>query len=464
MRDPYPHQMDALLYCQEHRHAALFLEMRLGKTKVAINALQYHGTNLVVAPLSVLYTWQAELLAEGIDPEKAVLLEGPVQNRLNTAEACLALEGTKGNEWEEPFWCLTNYETLRLAPAIATLPWYGVVLDESSKIRNPGRRVRDSKQGGYRRAGQTTDVCLAGFRNVQRRFILTGLPAPESPLDYFNQLAFLDGTFMGCSNFWQFRAKYFILIERAYKWYPRKGVREKIREEIQARCFVLNRQQVGMANQRIYETREVEPSPDQVRLLKQAKREFAVTVNGETRKTQWAIVVANWMNQISGGTLANTVVGEGKTKELVDLLTGELADQQVVVWFRFNSELWAVRSAVMAKGIRCELVLGEVPPEERNRWCQQFSKGEFTVLLVQLKCGKFGLDLSAASTAIYYSNGFSHEDRAQSEDRIEHPRKREPLLFVDLVTRGSTDRTVLSLLKQKVSAGKFFYEKVLGSI
>ncbi len=77
--------------------------------------------------------------------------------------------------------------------------------------------------------------------------------------------------------------------------------------------------------------------------------------------------------------------------------------------------------------------------------------------MFDIQCGKFGLDLSAASTAIYYSNGFSHEDRAQSEDRIEHLRKREPLLFVDLVTRGSTDRTVLSLLRQKVSAGKFFY-------
>ena len=106
--------------------------------------------------------------------------------------------------------------------------------------------------------------------------------------------------------------------------------------------------------------------------------------------------------------------------------------------------------------------LGKRPPEERNLWCQKFSKGEFRVLLVQLKCGKFGLDLSAASTAIYYSNGFSHEDRAQSEDRIEHPRKKEPLLFVDLLTKDSSDAKVLRMLKQKVAVGKSFYDEVLG--
>ena len=451
IRDPYPHQMKALLYCQQQQHPALFLEMRLGKTKVAINALQHHGNILVVAPLSVLGVWQQEIEAEGLTGIR--ILEGRAQDRLKLARSCC-------NDLKTS-WCLTNYETLRLVPEIADLPWYGVVLDESSKIRNPGKRVWNNKTLEYRRAGQTTDVCLAGFRQAQRRFVLTGLPAPEGPLDYFNQMAFLDGSFMGCTNYWQFRAKYFNLIERAYKWYPKPGVREKIRAAIQDRCFVLNRQQVGMANERVYETREVEPSPDQVRLLKQAKQTFSITVGEETRKTQWAIVVANWMNQISGGTLGTHTVGEGKTRELVDLLTGELAEEQCVVWFRFNAELWAVREAVMKAGIRCEVVYGAVPPEERNHWCQQFSKGEFRVLLVQLKCGKFGLDLSAASTAIYYSNGFSHEDRAQSEDRIEHPRKREPLLFVDLITKGSTDRTVLSLLKRKIIRSMYFYEQVM---
>ena len=446
-----------MVYCMEQQHPALFMQMRLGKTKVAINTLQHHGNNLVVAPLSVLGTWHRELLAEGL--HKVVFLEGRAEERLTMARQCC--------QDFKSVWCLTNYETLRLVPQIADLPWFGVVLDESSKLRNPSKRIWDRAKGAYRRAGQTVDVCLTRFQNTQRRFILSGLPAPESLLDYFNQMAFLDGQFMGCRSYWQFRAKHFNLVERAYKWYPRKGVREKILVEVKQRCFVLSREQVGMANQRIYESREVEPSAQQVRLLKEVRESYSVTVGKETRRTQWAVVAANWMNQISGGYIhgndgRTASLGSKKTRELLDLLQGELAEEQCVVWFRFNAELWAVREAVMTTGIRCECIWGNVPPEERNLWCQKFSKGEFRVLLVQLKCGKFGLDLSAASTAIYYSNGFSHEDRAQSEDRIEHPRKKEPLLFVDLLTKDSSDAKVLRMLKQKVAVGKSFYDEVLG--
>ena len=78
-----------------------------------------------------------------------------------------------------------------------------------------------------------------------------------------------------------------------------------------------------------------------------------------------------------------------------------------------------------------------------------------------MKCGKFGLNLSSSSTAIYFSNGFSHEDRAQSEDRIEHTEKNEPLLFIDLVTRGSSDQRILNLLNQKVKQSRYFYNEVL---
>jgi SNF2 family DNA or RNA helicase len=72
-----------------------------------------------------------------------------------------------------------------------------------------------------------------------------------------------------------------------------------------------------------------------------------------------------------------------------------------------------------------------------------------------------GLDFSAASTAIYYSNSLNPEDRLQSEDRIVHPAKREPLLYIDLLTRGSVDEDIHLALQDKGAESKFFLSRVL---
>ena len=438
-RELYPYQHEALVHCMNNENVALFMEMRLGKTLVTIRALQYHGNVLVVAPLSVLGTWQNELAAEGIP--NVCTLRGPVEGR--EAHVCELFRFRTA-----PCWVLTNYETLRLAPGITKLPWYAVVFDESSKLRN----VRT----------KTSKICLSEFKRTKRRFILTGLPAPESPLDYWGQMAFLDGEFMKHRSYWTFRDRLFMQpTGRTYGWFPRKGVRDQIRDAVNERAFVLSRKNAGIGNKRVYETRMVEPSQEQERLFTEIKAHWEATLGEEKLSTKWAMVAASWVNQVSGGFLHKQKVGDGKLQELVELLKGELADQQVVVWFRFNAELESTHALLQERSIKSCTVLGETKPELRYKYVNEFNAGKVRVLLVQLKCGKFGLNLSSSSTAIYFSNGFSHEDRAQSEDRIEHTEKNEPLLFIDLVTRGSSDQRILNLLNQKVKQSRYFYNEVL---
>ena len=82
--------------------------------------------------------------------------------------------------------------------------------------------------------------------------------------------------------------------------------------------------------------------------------------------------------------------------------------------------------------------------------------------MLQQKIGKFGLNLSHASTAVYFSNGFSREDRIQTEDRIEHTHKKEPLLLIDLVCRNSIDQTIVKTLTRKESVSQYYLaEKIV---
>jgi SNF2 family DNA or RNA helicase len=80
---------------------------------------------------------------------------------------------------------------------------------------------------------------------------------------------------------------------------------------------------------------------------------------------------------------------------------------------------------------------------------------------MQVSTGKFGLNLSSASTAIYFSNSLRPEDRIQSEYRIEANNKKEPLLYVDLLTKGTVDERILNVLKKKQTHARDFLSGVV---
>src|SRR3990167_9240941 len=205
LREPRQHQVRALDYAQGKDQIALFMEMRLGKSMVAIRwAKAKAGRHLVVAPLSVLPSWVEELELEGVKPEDVSILHG----------------WRPGKEIElKASWYLVNYESLRARPEILRLGFTTAIFDESTKIRNP--------------QAQISKILMNHTALPTRRALLSGLPAPESPLDYFSQFKILKGDFMGFHSYWDFRGRLFHAPSwRPYDFLPRPGVLTKIKEAV----------------------------------------------------------------------------------------------------------------------------------------------------------------------------------------------------------------------------------------
>ena len=78
-----------------------------------------------------------------------------------------------------------------------------------------------------------------------------------------------------------------------------------------------------------------------------------------------------------------------------------------------------------------------------------FQRKEVRVLVLQQATAQTGVDLSAADTAIYFSTPPGQMARVQTEDRILSLKKSSPLLYVDLVVKGSVDEDVMELLAEK---------------
>ena len=154
--------------------------------------------------------------------------------------------------------------------------------------------------------------------------------------------------------------------------------------------------------------------------------------------------------------LDGNVINSEKFEVLLQLLNE--TSGCVVVWFRFNEELHYVHDQLQKLGISCAAYYGDVTVEDRKTIETEFQSGVYKCILLQVKTGLYALDLSAADTAVYYSNSFSLEERIQSEKRISHPKKTSTLKYVDLLTKGWPDTTIYNALKRKNISAKLIWE------
>ena len=65
--------------------------------------------------------------------------------------------------------------------------------------------------------------------------------------------------------------------------------------------------------------------------------------------------------------------------------------------------------------------------------------------------GGYGITLTAASTMIYYSNGYDLEIRMQSEARIDRIGQEKPMTYIDLIAEDTIDTKIVTSLRNKVN-------------
>jgi SNF2 family DNA or RNA helicase len=411
--------------------------MRLGKTLIIIRRLrQVLGSILVVAPNDALISWEDELTREN---EPYLRITGTREQRLDQLN----------KSYSRIKYILTNKEAFISIPELANFRWHAVVLDESTFLKNPKSQV----------SGFFTN----NFRLAQHRIILTGTPAPESSLDYFQQLKFLTSDILREHNYYQFRMRHFKQL--GYDWVLLGSGKKFLTQQLVKHCYTLKRRDVNLDSKKIYEKRAIElPKP-----VRDAYDEVKATFSlryAETRtdkKTIYATDVFNWLRQMTSGIIDNNIVHSEKILSIINLLQGELKNDQVVVWTNYILENKTLQAHLKHSGINCQNILGETRPETRSTIVKAFQLHKYRVLICQVQCAKFGLNLSAARTAIYYSCPLAFIDRSQSEDRILNINDKSPLLYIDIVARDTVDEDILDSLKYKLNEQKLI-EKLVKEI
>ena len=91
--------------------------------------------------------------------------------------------------------------------------------------------------------------------------------------------------------------------------------------------------------------------------------------------------------------------------------------------------------------------------DQRQDKIQKFQDPKSTVrfLVGTTQTGGYGITLTAASTMIYYSNGYDLEKRQQSEARIDRIGQHFPMTYNDLMVEDTIDERIVKALRKKVN-------------
>lgn len=405
----------------------LFMEMRLGKTRVAVAALRARvpeGENiLIVAPYSALASWALEL---------------------DTIGASYSL-WTKDSKYSMARWILINKDAPRRARAIVHLSqvvFYAVVLDESPFIKNPqsdmfafwSRGMLDKKP-----------VLSQSYSRAPLRMILSGMPAPESPLEYYTQLAFCGEDF-GCSSYWEWRQRYCVQPPLCPEWFLTRRGEQKLKHILERRAFILRRKDSGIVEtEKQYITRTVVFSPEMRKIYTKAEEDFVLELPPEKSpvRTSYALTRAMWLHRLAGGFYEGKLWA-GKLNAMVDLVAGELKESQIIIWAAFTEEL-----AAISKATGFPIVSGEVPPKKRAQISADLFSGKIRGIAAQPACARYGVNWSAADVAIYYSSPYGLDIRTQSEDRIVQVGASGIKLIIDFITEGTVDADIKKSIARK---------------
>jgi SNF2 family DNA or RNA helicase len=436
--------------CLKMKHPALFVEMRLGKTLITVRRIKSDasgaGRILIVGPYSCLYSWERELLLEGFTNKDIVYVTGPRSQRLDTLNDSRAV------------WFLANVEARLSVPELCEYAWEEVVLDESTFVKAPPQQ-KWSKTFGAR--SNTSKYYTDNFRNVRRRWALTGTPAPESELDYYMQLRWLSHEILPFANYHAFKNEMFATVFQ-HDWVLTERGRLYLSRKLAEHCAFLKRKDVDLCGRKIYTKRLVQLDNRTRKMYNTMVREQIMEIDGRVLDVaDYSIESYTWARQLLGGFVQGEFVHRVKVDELTAIVCEQLAHEQIVIWCDFTAENIFLVDYLTKKGVPSASITGDVDGADRPDILRAFERGDYRVLVCQPKCMSHGTDMSAADTMIFYSTPLGLERRLQCEDRCYNVSADGSSHIIDIVCENTIEEAIHTSLIRKESKAEMMRRIVM---
>jgi superfamily II DNA or RNA helicase len=434
-----PYQLQGLAWLQYLRAqqlgGILADDMGLGKTAQALAHLLLEKEQgrldqpaLVVMPTSLLFNWQAEArrMAPGL---RVHVWHGP--ERLEAAD-----------QLGQHDLILSTYPLVwRDIDALAAQPFHTLILDEAQTVKN------------------AASLAAAAVRRIpaRHRLCLTGTPLENHLGELWSQFDFLMPGFLGTMRAFQRQwrdpieqngetARAALLASRVRPFILRRR-KSEVATELPPKTEVIQRVRLEGKQKALYESVRV-AADELVRraLTKQGFEGAQISILDALLKLR-QVCCDPWL--LKGARLPRSME-RAKLDWLLDTLPC-LVDEgrRVLVFSQFTEMLQLLAEQLTDKALPHLLLTGQTPPTERGEVVRRFQAQEVPLLLLSLKAGGVGLNLTAADTVIHLDPWWNPAVAAQATDRAHRLGQTQAVTVYQLVVEGSIEERILALQARK---------------
>jgi SNF2 family DNA or RNA helicase len=447
---PWEHQIKAFDYLYNKDVAALYTDMGTGKSKIMIDLIvnREWQTVLIVCTKKGCQNWVKQFdyhclggctvknLTDLSSVDKVAVLRENVKQHIGK----LILVVNYDSIWREPF----ASELLKKYVNIDC-----IICDESHRIKTPGSKC-------------SRFLTKIGKR-VPCRYLVTGTPLAENPVDIYAQYRFLDPSIFGTSlNV--FRSRYlnidynlsnmlgYIVLDRKKPYKNLDELKEKMFS-----CAFYGKSSIKLPKKHniIYHY-DVDKKTAQI--YKELKQDGMIATKEGIISVENVLSMGLRQQQILSGTLpltddeentVPTVINTDRKEILKELLSNLPPDEPVVVFARFRCDFDNIK-AVCDELNRGYSEISGVADTEKD-WQQ----GKTSVVAVQYSSGSESIDLTRAHYCIYYSLTYSLALYLQSKKRVHRPGQTHTVTYYHIVAQlpdkktKTIDEMIIQALKEK---------------
>lgn len=370
---------------------------------------------LIVCPSSVTYNWLAEI--HKFTPEiKCAIVDGLQTERLKILK--------DSSEYDV---IITSYPLLRKdIGSYEKRAFHTVFFDEAQAFKNPG----------------TQTARAVKKINANYRFALTGTPIENS-----------------IEELWSIFHIVFPDLLRSLKEFsnlPRKMISKRIRPFLLRR---IKEDVLAELPEKMESMESTELLPDQKKLyaayLAKLRHETLKHLDKDTfRKNRIRILAGlTRLRQICchPALFVDGYQGSSsKFNQLKQILEdARQSGRRVLIFSQFTKMLQLIGRDLTQQGIPYFYLDGQTPSKERVDLCQRFNEGEHDLMLISLKAGGTGLNLTGADTVILYDLWWNPAVEEQAADRAHRMGQKHTVQVIKLIARGTIEEKMNELQEKK---------------
>ncbi len=408
-------------------------DMGLGKTLQTIALLEHYRVSkgwedapaLIVLPTSLITNWRREITRFAPNL-KVAIFHGSSRKAADFAGADLVL---------------TSYGTVRSdVDMLSQKPWGALIIDEAQQIKNPS-------------AAQTEAIIKL---EAPIRIALSGTPVENRLSEYWSVLNFANPGYLGPLE--QFEAIYAKPIEQDRDQEQLSKFR-KITAPFILRRLKTDKSVIKDLPEKITQIEYCSLAPEQAALYQQVvdtqMQELAAAEAHEKRgrilKFMTAVkqVCNHPFHYLKRGT--TTSQASGKARRMLELVEAALdVNERVLIFTQYREMGDLIAEMIQAQlGWTPPFLHGGLSRSERDEMVRGMHEDGPPILILSIKAGGTGLNLTAANHVIHYDLWWNPAVESQATDRAFRIGQKRNVQVHRLICTGTFEERIDMMLEQK---------------